>query len=164
MNTSNTSTIDTVLATLGIAEASLSDPATLQVVADYCEAHDVKVAAPFGWALIDIADKLATGEYEARPHNPCAPSHGKARQYVRNKNVWIVLVPKGAPPVTTLKNKHILDSWLVAREVDSRYSGPRSAYGRANKRQDELLALLRSPRVQLAAVLLERQRARQQAA
>lgn len=79
-------------------------------------------------------------------YTPCAPSHGKARAWVHNINVWVLVVAAGAA-VRNIRSPGILERHAVATEVDSRYCGPRSAYGQALARAKTLAAELEAAQV-----------------
>lgn len=62
---------------------------------------------------------------------PSAPSHGAAKGWVRNVNVWVLRLPDGVTRPTCIRDPRIISKRLFASEVDSRYDGPKSRYGQA---------------------------------
>ena len=76
-------------------------------------------------------------EIETRIYTPSAPAHGAARQWVRNINVWVLVVRSGAG-IGNINSTAIIRRYQVAREVDSRYGGMRSACGQAMARAAEI--------------------------
>jgi hypothetical protein len=89
----------------------------------------------------DVATKLNTafGIYDKILYTPCAPSHGKAKRWVFNRNVWVLIVPKGMNSPTCIRDRRIIDKILIAKEVDSRYKGMRSKYGQAIARAEAMI-------------------------
>lgn len=82
-------------------------------------------------------------------YTPSAPSHGNARAYVRNRNVWVLVIDKdklaarGQTEVRNINSPAIVERHNIATEVDSRYWGPRSRYGQAMAKAEELVYSLR---------------------
>lgn len=77
-------------------------------------------------------------------YTPSAPSHGKARNYVRNRNVWVLVVDesvleaRGQDYIRNINSPAIVERYNIATEVDSRYWGPKSRYGQAIARAEAL--------------------------
>ena len=73
-------------------------------------------------------------------HTPSARAKGAARQWVQNRDVWVLLVD-GPEPVATLHDRRIQRREYFGR-ADARYSGARSYYGQclaaAYERRDAL--------------------------
>lgn len=78
--------------------------------------------------------------FEMVIYTPSAPNHGKARGYVRNRNVWVLIVDSSLGIVKNIRSRCILKKIRVATEVDSRYNGPKSAYGQAIERAEAIVA------------------------
>lgn len=82
-------------------------------------------------------------------YTPAAPAHGNARAYVRNRNVWVLVVDKdklaarGQAEVRNIRSPAIVEKHRIATEVDSRYWGLLSRYGQALARAEELVYSLR---------------------
>lgn len=74
-------------------------------------------------------------------YTPSAPAHGIAKKYCRNRNVWVLEMPDGVSRPTCIRDPRITRRIRIATEVDSRYSGPRSAFGRAMNEANNILAL-----------------------
>jgi hypothetical protein len=85
-----------------------------------------------------------------RIYTPSAPSHGAAKQWVRNINVWVVV---HAGPIGNINSRSILRRYSVATEVDSRYAGPRSACGQALARAERVAAQVRDSIAAQSAIL-----------
>ena len=71
-------------------------------------------------------------------YTPYAPSHGAAKNYVRNVNIWVIIV-RNQCDIGNITSRTIVHKKLFAREVDSRYSGPRSRCGQAMQAAKEYL-------------------------
>jgi hypothetical protein len=73
-------------------------------------------------------------------YTPSAPAHGNAKQWVRNRNVWVVVHENG---FGCINSPSIIERHCIATEVDSRYTGGRSAYGQALQRANKLARKLK---------------------
>lgn len=77
---------------------------------------------------------------------PSAPSRGAAAAWVRNVNVWVIVVDKeaqarrGRTDIRNINSPEIVERHNFGTEVDSRYDGPRSKYGQALARAEAFLA------------------------
>lgn len=73
-------------------------------------------------------------------YTPAAPAKGRARQWVRNRNVWVLIVDFTLGSLNNIRSRCILKKIHVASAVDSRYNGPNSAYGQAIARAEAIVA------------------------
>ena len=78
--------------------------------------------------------------FEMVIYTPSAPSHGRARGYVRNRNVWVLIIDSTLGALKNIRSRCILKKIRIATEVDSRYNGPNSAYGQAIARAESIVA------------------------
>ena len=70
-------------------------------------------------------------------YTPCAPAHGAARKWVRNRNVWVIVF-QAENGFANINSRSIVEKICIARGVDSRYEGEKSAYGQAIRKAEEL--------------------------
>lgn len=92
----------------------------------------------------EIARAAGEGQ-EVIVYTPSAPSFGGCKAH--NKNVRLLAKPPGTS-FSSVRSRKVA-AHLIATCVDSRYDGPRSAYGRALARAEELRLSLSDPLVQL---------------
>jgi hypothetical protein len=70
-------------------------------------------------------------ELTVRLYCPHAPASGRAQAWVRNRNVHVLVVAGSTGSIGSIRSRNIVGQYTVATRVDSRYDGPRSAYGQA---------------------------------
>lgn len=76
-------------------------------------------------------------------YTPSAPSHGRARGWVRNVNIHVLVVDADRwTGTSTIRSPAIAEQHTVAWGVDSRYTGPRSTCGQALAAASELAETL----------------------
>lgn len=88
-------------------------------------------------------------------YTPSAPSHGHARKYVRNVNVWVVGLMENNPNFKIITSPTIKEKYMIEREVDSRYDGSKSRYGKALARAEEKMEQLSSNKFPMRDYLLQ---------
>lgn len=86
--------------------------------------------------------QILAAEVMVQIYTPSARAHGEARKWVRNRNVHVLVVTADGYPVRSIRSAAIVADYTIATEVDARYDGPRSAYGRAVRRADRLAGRL----------------------
>ena len=52
-------------------------------------------------------------------YTPSAPSHGKAKKWVHNKNVWVVGLNDNDVNFKNIRSPQIKEKYLIEKEADS---------------------------------------------
>lgn len=73
-------------------------------------------------------------------YTPSVRVHGAARSFVRAVDVYVIGIDDAIGTFGNIRSRCIVARHQIARSVDSRYHGPRSAYGQAMAEARALLA------------------------
>jgi hypothetical protein len=133
------------------ARLGLAEPSAAIVAADADDAAQAACRAAVAGAPSGAALETAVAHGAiAVAYCPTAPARGTVRNggaFRRPRNVHVCAVWPTAQRIARIDSRSVLAATQVAASVDSRYSGPRSAYGAACATADARLAALARPAV-----------------
>lgn len=69
--------------------------------------------------MLALDDKIRPCAYTWIDYTPSAPAHGAAKKWVRNRDVWALLMPVGESP-TSIRDPRIVRKISFGCELDSR--------------------------------------------
>lgn len=76
-------------------------------------------------------------------YTPSTKASGKAKKYVQNRNVHVVVIDDSKGQFKNITSRCIVQKKTIAERVDSRFTGNRSAYGRSLKEAENYLHQLK---------------------